>query len=65
MLEFRYTQREEHEMPMKNRGSVPRGKKEKKASNKQAKSDQGELKGIRARVTDQKPGKNDPRRTGK
>lgn len=52
-------------MPMKNQGSVPQGKKQKAKNIKKDKDTTRELKGIVAKVSDTKPGKNDPRRTGK
>lgn len=52
-------------MPMKNTGSVPQGKKQKTKNIKKDKDTTQELKGIVAKKTDKKPGKNDPRVSGK
>lgn len=52
-------------MPMKNQGSVPQGKGQKKANAKKFKDDTRELKGIFAKKSDKKPKPNDPRVTGK
>lgn len=52
-------------MPMKNQGSVPQGKKQKAKNIKKGKDTTRELKGIVAKASAKKPGKNDPRVSGK
>lgn len=52
-------------MPMKHHGESPQGKKGKKETKAKHKADERELKEMRAKHTDRKPGKNDPRITGK
>lgn len=54
-------------MPMKNQGSVPQGKGQKKANEQKDKNTTRELKGLVAQEHEKEQGKskNDPRDTGK
>jgi len=52
-------------MPMKNQGSVPQGKKQKTENIKKGKDTERGLKEIVAKASSKKPGRDDPRVSGR